>query len=45
MASDVVDFYMTWIACMLREIELIIFSGVHLYRLYRYIGYFSAYVD
>ena len=35
-ASDVVDSYMTWIACMLREIELMALSGVHLYRLYRY---------
>ena len=34
--SDVVDSYMTWIACMLREIELMALSGVHLYRLYRY---------
>ena len=34
-ASDVVDSYMTWIACMLREIELMTLSGVHLYRLYR----------
>jgi hypothetical protein len=33
-ASDVVDSYMTWIACMLREIELMTLSGVHLYRLY-----------
>ena len=33
--SDVVDFYMTWIACMLREIELMTFSRVHLYMLYR----------
>jgi len=33
MASDVVDSYMTWIACMLREIELMALSGVHLYRL------------
>ena len=35
--SDVVDFYMTWIACMLREIELTTLSGVHLYWLYIYI--------
>jgi len=34
-AADVVDSYTTWIACMLREIELMTFSGVHLYRLYR----------
>ena len=34
-AFDVVDTYMTWIACMLREIELMTLSGVHLYRLYR----------
>ena len=34
-ASDVVDSYMTWIACMLREIELMALSGVHLYMLYR----------
>ena len=33
--SHVVDSYMTWIACMLREIELMTLSGVHLYRLYR----------
>ena len=40
--SDVayaVDSYIMWIACMLREIELMTLSGVHLYRiiLYRYI--------
>ena len=34
-ASDVVDSYMTWIACMLREIELMNLSEVHLYRFYR----------
>ena len=28
-----VDSYMTWITCMLREIELITLSEVHLYRL------------
>ena len=27
-ASDIVGFYMTWIACMLKEIELIILVGV-----------------
>ena len=32
---DVMDFYMTWIDCMLREIELTTLSGVHLYWLYR----------
>jgi len=31
-----VDSYITWIACMLREIKLMTLSGVHLYRLYRY---------
>ena len=31
--SDVaVDSYMTYINCILREIELITFSGVYLYR-------------
>ena len=34
--SDVVGSYMTWIACVLREIELMTLSGVHLYKLYRY---------
>ena len=34
-ASNVVNFYMTWIACMLKKIELMTFSGVHLYKLYR----------
>ena len=33
-ASNVVNFYMTWIACMLKKIELMTFSGVHLYKLY-----------
>ena len=32
-----VDSYITWISCMLREIELMTLSGVHLYRIYRYI--------
>ena len=31
------DSYITWIACMLREIKLMTLSGVHLYRIYRYI--------
>jgi len=44
-SDAVVDSYMMCINCMLKEIELMTFSGVHLYRLYRYIGYFSAYVD
>ena len=30
-AFDVVDIYMTWIACMLREIELMTHSGVCIY--------------
>ena len=34
--SRVVDSYMTWVAWMLREIELMTLSGVHLYRLYRF---------
>ena len=34
-ASNVVDSYMTLITYMLREIELMTLSGVHLYRLYR----------
>ena len=34
-ASNVVDSYMTLIACMLKEIALMTLSGVHLYRLYR----------
>ena len=38
-ASNVVDSYMTWIARMLREIELITLSRVHLYRLYRFVAF------
>ena len=34
--SDVVDSYMMRIAWMLREMELMTLSGVHLYRLYRF---------
>ena len=33
-----VDSYITWIACMLREIKLMTLSGVHLYSLYRYVA-------
>jgi len=33
--SDVVDSYITWIACMLRKIELMSLSSMHLCRLYR----------
>ena len=41
--SDVVvDSYMMCINCMLKEIELMIFSGVHLYRLYRYVVLYNA---
>ena len=36
--SDVADSYMMWIACMLRKIELMTLSGVHLYSLYRYVA-------
>ena len=35
-ASDIVGSYMTWISCMLKEIELIILVGViYLYSTYR----------
>jgi len=37
-ASDVVNSYMTWIACILKEIELMTFNEVHLYRLYRWLA-------
>lgn len=39
--SDIKGSYMMWIACMLREIELMILSGVYLYRLYRYTGWMT----